>query len=61
MTTNPGTPIPTPDDVPPMPAPGWAPEVPIDEPAPDLLPDEWPNPNPDDTRNPPIVEPGIGA
>lgn len=61
MTTTPGIPHPTPEDLPPTPAPGWIPDVPIEEPAPDLLPDEWPNPNPDETRNPPVVEPGKGA
>jgi hypothetical protein len=47
-------------DLPPMPVPPSAPEVPIKEPEPDLLPDELPNPNPDETRDPPIVEPGVG-
>jgi hypothetical protein len=41
-----------------MPAPTWAPE--IEEPAPDLLPDEWPNPNPDENPEPPVVDPGPG-
>ncbi|SIP98525.1 hypothetical protein SAMN05880561_101602 [Rhizobium sp. RU33A] len=55
MTTpNPSTPY---DDQPPMPAPTWAPEVPIEEPQPDLLPDELPTPNPDETRDPPVTEP----
>lgn len=45
-------------DQPPMPAPTWTPEVPIDEPEPDVLPDEVPRPNPDETRDPPVVEPG---
>jgi hypothetical protein len=56
---------PGPGDLPPAkpvpgPAPGWLPDVPVEEPEPDLLPDEWPNPNPDETRNPPVVEPGRG-
>lgn len=52
-------PTPTPPkEQPPMPAPAWVPE--IEEPAPDLLPDEWPNPNPDENPEPPVVEPGPG-
>jgi hypothetical protein len=47
-------------DQPPMPAPPWAPEVPVEEPEPDLLPDEWPNPNPDETGAPPVTEPRVG-
>ncbi|PLK71676.1 hypothetical protein C0V73_06070 [Rhizobium sp. TH135] len=47
-------------DQPPMPAPTWAPEVPVEEPEPDLLPGELPNPNPDETRDPPVTEPGVG-
>ncbi len=52
---NPSSPY---EDQPPMPAPTWAPDVPIEEPEPDVLPDELPNPNPDETRDPPVVEPG---
>lgn len=47
-------------DQPPMPAPTWAPEVPVEEPEPDLLPGELPKPNPDETRDPPVTEPGVG-
>lgn len=56
--------MPTPDpsspfgDQPPMPAPVWTPEIPIDEPQPDVLPDEVPRPNPDETRDPPVTDPG---
>lgn len=52
---NPSSPY---EDQPPMPAPTWAPDVPVEEPEPDVLPDELPNPNPDETRDPPVVEPG---
>lgn len=48
-------------DQPPMPAPTWTPEVPVKEPEPDLLPDELPNPNPDETRDLPVIEPGTQA
>ncbi|WP_337266151.1 hypothetical protein [Oryzifoliimicrobium ureilyticus] len=41
----PGTPVP--------PGPDWQPEPPIKEPEPDRLPDETPNPNPDEVDNPP--------
>ena len=44
---------------PPMPAPTWAPQ--IDEPEPDLLPDEVPTPNPDESRDPPMQVRSLSA
>ncbi len=38
-----------------MPSPGWKPDV--KEPEPDRLPDETPNPNPDENDEPPYGEP----
>jgi hypothetical protein len=47
-----------PSEQPPMPAPTWAPEPVIEEPDdPDMLPDEVPLPNPDETDNPPVYMP----
>ena len=57
----PNTPDTPPEDQPPMPAPTWAPNVPVTEPEPDVLPDEVPRPNPDETRDPPVVEPSASA
>ncbi|NKN11355.1 hypothetical protein GFL86_07235 [Rhizobium laguerreae] len=47
------TPEPTPDPKPPVPPPVM-PVSPINEPEPDLLPDEAPNPNQDEHKDPQI-------
>jgi hypothetical protein len=40
----------------PVPPPIIPPDPPVKEPEPDRLPDEEPLPNPDETRNPPILQ-----